>query len=244
MLEALQAPLEDEYSQWQLQPSLNDEEQILRQHLGMVKRIVQQLHHLASGCIGLDDMEQIGLVGLLEAVRRYGDIDDNFRFFASRRIRGAILDELRRRDWRPRQLRQQVHELNKVTKLLTKQLKRQPTEHELAEVMKISLEECHRLLYAAQAEELYSLEQLFENDSPSVDMASSDSNIQRLMDDDLLRYVLSQLPKREQLILDFYYQKELSLKEIAIVIGLSEARICQLHKQALKQMNAMIKSLL
>ncbi|WEM43011.1 RNA polymerase sigma factor FliA [Photobacterium sp. DA100] len=244
MLEAQQLPFEDEYAQWQAQPSQNNEEQILRQHLGLVKRIVQQLHHHASGCMGLDDMEQIGLLGLLEAVRRYGEMDDNFRFFAARRVRGAILDELRRRDWRPRQLRQQVHELNKVTKLLTKQLKRQPTEHELAEVLKISLDECHRLLYAAQAEELYSLEQLFESDSTSVDFGAKDSNLQHLINDDLLKHVLSQLPKREQLILDFYYQKELSLKEIAIVVGLSEARICQLHKQAIKQMNAMIKSLL
>ncbi|MGF1703052.1 FliA/WhiG family RNA polymerase sigma factor [Photobacterium makurazakiensis] len=241
-LEAMQTPLEDEYSQWQLQPSQKNEDQILRQHLGMVKRIVRQLHHHASGCIGLDDMEQIGLVGLLEAVRRYGAMDDNFRFFASRRIRGAILDELRRRDWRPRQLRQQVHELNKVSKQLTKQLKRQPTEYELAATLKISQEACNRLLYAAQAEELYSLEQLFENENSSFDIESNDSAIQRLIDDDLLKNVLSQLPKREQLILDFYYQKELSLKEIAIVIGLSEARICQLHKQALKQMNMMIKS--
>ncbi|MCQ1057444.1 FliA/WhiG family RNA polymerase sigma factor [Photobacterium sp. ZSDE20] len=244
MLEAQQLPFEDEYAQWQTKPSQNNEEQVLRQHLKLVKRIVQQLHHHASGCMGLDDMEQIGLLGLLEATRRYGEMDENFRFFAARRVRGAILDELRRRDWRPRQLRQQVHELNKVSKLLTKQLKRHPNEHELAKAMQISLEECHRLLYAAQAEELYSLEQLFESDSSSVDFGQSDSNLQHLINDDLLKHVLSQLPKREQLILDFYYQKELSLKEIAIVVGLSEARICQLHKQAIKQMNAMIKSVM
>lgn len=212
MLEAQQLPLEDEYAQWHNQPSQNNEEQILRQHLGLVKRIVQQLHHHASGCMGLDDMEQIGLLGLLESVRRYGEMDDNFRFFAARRVRGAILDELRRRDWRPRQLRQQVHELNKVTKQLTKQLKRQPSEQELAAALEISLDECHRLLFAAQAEELYSLEQLFEADSSSVDFGENDSNMQQMINDDLLKHVLSQLPKREQLILDFYYQKNSASK--------------------------------
>ncbi len=243
MLEAQSATIEADYGQWQQQPSAVNEEAIIRKHLGMVKRIVNQLRPHASGAMGLDDMEQIGLMGLLEAIRRYGDMDDNFQYFAVRRVRGAILDELRRRDWRPRQLRQKVHQMNNRTKLLAKELKRNPTEHEVAAAMDITQEEYHRLMYAAQAEELHSLEQLFEEGQTLSGLDYEDRGVRRMIDEDLMTHALGQLPKREQLILGLYYQHEMSLKEIAMVLGLTEARICQLHKQSLKNLRVVIQHL-
>ena len=241
MLEA-QDCSQHEYLEVQPTPSVVDEGAILRQHLKLVKRIVNQLRPHASATVGLDDMEQLGLLGLLEAARRYGDMDENFPYFASRRIRGAILDELRRRDWRPRQLRQQAHDLTNKVKLLTKKLSRQPSEQEILQELNLSSDEYHRLLYVSQAEELQSLEQLFEQGGDNFQFESSDSAVQHLIDQDLLKYALGRLPEREQLILSLYYLKELSLKEIAMVVGLTEARICQLHKQALGHLQTMIKS--
>jgi RNA polymerase sigma factor for flagellar operon FliA len=241
MLEAQDCAQYD-YLEVQPTPSVIDEGAILRQHLKLVKRIVNQLRPHASATVGLDDMEQLGLLGLLEAARRYGEMDENFPYFASRRIRGAILDELRRRDWRPRQLRQQAHDLTNKIKLLTKKLSRQPVEQEILHELNITSSEYHRLLYVSQAEELQSLEQLFEQGSEQYHLEPSDSAIQHLIDQDLLKHALGRLPEREQLILSLYYQKELSLKEIAMVVGLTEARICQLHKQALANLQTTIKN--
>ncbi|WP_428802842.1 FliA/WhiG family RNA polymerase sigma factor [Vibrio kyushuensis] len=241
MLEA-QDCSQHEYMEVQPTPSTLDEGAILRQHLKLVKRIVNQLRPHASATVGLDDMEQLGLLGLLEAARRYGEMDENFPYFASRRIRGAILDELRRRDWRPRQLRQQAHDLTNKIKLLTKKLSRQPSEQEILQELGLTSNEYHRLLYVSQAEELQSLEQLFEQGSEHFHLEPNDSAVQNLIDQDLLKYALGRLPERERLILSLYYLKELSLKEIAMVVGLTEARICQLHKQALNNLQTMIKS--
>ncbi|MEZ8825374.1 sigma-70 family RNA polymerase sigma factor [Vibrio amylolyticus] len=152
---------------------------------------------------------------------------------ASRRVRGAILDELRRRDWRPRQLRQQVHDLTDNIKLLTKKLSRQPTEQEILYELNLTSNEYHRLLYVSQAEELQSLEQLFEQGGEPYHSEPNDGSVQSVIDQNLLKYALGRLPEREQLILSLYYLKELSLKEIAMVVGLTEARICQLHKTSI-----------
>lgn len=241
MLEAQDCSQYD-YLEVQTAPSVIDEGALLRQHLKLVKRIVNQLRPHASATVGLDDMEQLGLLGLLEAARRYGEMDDNFPYFASRRIRGAILDELRRRDWRPRQLRQQAHDLTNKIKLLTKKLSRQPSEQEILQELNLTSNEYHRLLYVSQAEELQSLEQLFEQGGEQYHLEPSDGAVQSVIDQDLLKYALGRLPEREQLILSLYYLKELSLKEIAMVVGLTEARICQLHKQALTHLQTMIKS--
>ncbi|MEZ9231620.1 FliA/WhiG family RNA polymerase sigma factor [Vibrio amylolyticus] len=233
MLEVQESSQHDDYLEDQSASSIIDEGAMLRQHLKLVKRIVNQLRPHASATVGLDDMEQLGLLGLLEAARSYGEMDDNFPYFASRRVRGAILDELRRRDWRPRQLRQQVHDLTDNIKLLTKKLSRQPTEQEVLYELNLTSNEYHRLLYVSQAEELQSLEQLFEQGGEPYHSEPNDGAVQSVIDQNLLKYALGRLPEREQLILSLYYLKELSLKEIAMVVGLTEARICQLHKTSI-----------
>src|SRR6478736_5980669 len=107
-----------------------DDQGHLLAYAPLVKRIVYQLNSQVGGAIGRDDMEQIGLMGLLEALRRYGIPDGNFASFASMRIRGAILDELRRQDWRPREVRQQSHRLRDGVRDLTRRLGREPGEAE------------------------------------------------------------------------------------------------------------------
>ncbi|MDR9826349.1 RNA polymerase sigma factor FliA [Vibrio sp.] len=237
----VQLSLPDEYKECQAERPQHDEGQLLRQYLPLVKRIVNQLRPHCTAAVGLDDMEQLGLMGLLEASRRYGEIDENFPLFASRRIRGAILDELRRRDWRPRQLRQQAHELMNKIKVLTKKLARDPNEQEILSELGITSQEYHRGLYISQAEELQSLDSLIQDSGEAYSPESIDEGAQQVVDHDMIRYALGLLPEREQIILSLYYLKELSLKEIAMVVGLTEARVCQLHKLAVKNLQEMIK---
>ncbi|HDO1384646.1 lateral flagellar system RNA polymerase sigma factor LafS [Aeromonas veronii] len=208
------------------------EQAILTRYLPLVKRAACHLRSQVSACFDQEDMEQVGMMGLLEAWRRYGsEPDAQFESYAFKRIRGAMLDELRRLDWRPRQLRQQVHGHNQVQRELHNRLGRAPSEQELAAALDCSVDEVRQLSYASQAEALQSLEEWLENggkapttESDDVDMAMTISK------------VLATLDKREQLLLALYYQQELNMKEIALVLGLTESRVCQLHKQCVLQL--------
>lgn len=205
---------------------------ILVRYLPLVKRAASHLRSQVSACFDQEDMEQVGMMGLLEAWRRYGsEPDAQFESYAFKRIRGAMLDELRRLDWRPRQLRQQVHSHNQVQRELHNRLGRAPSEQELAAALDCSVDEVRQLAYASQAEALQSLEEWLENggkapttESDDIDMAMTISK------------VLATLDKREQLLLSLYYQQELNMKEIALVLGLTESRVCQLHKQCVLQL--------
>lgn len=213
-------------------PPRTGEQAILTRYLPLVKRAASHLRSQVSACFDQEDMEQVGMMGLLEAWRRYGSEPDvQFESYAFKRIRGAMLDELRRLDWRPRQLRQHVHSHNQVQRDLHNRLGRAPTEQELAAALNCTIEEVRLLAYASQAEALQSLEEWLENggrapatESDDVDMAMTISKALTLLD------------KREQLLLSLYYQQELNMKEIALVLGLTESRVCQLHKQCVLQL--------
>ncbi len=172
------------------------------------------------------------MMGLLEAWRRYdSEPDAQFESYAFKRIRGAMLDELRRLDWRPRQLRQQVHHHNQALRELHNHLGRPPTEPELAKSLGCSIEDVRQLAYVSQAEALQSLEEWLENGGKAPAIESDDVDLAMT-----ISKALASLDKREQLLLSLYYQQELNMKEIALVLGLTESRVCQLHKQCVFQL--------
>lgn len=208
------------------------EQVILSRYLPLVKRAATHLRSQVSTSFDQEDMEQVGMMGLLEAWRRYGgEPDAQFESYAFKRVRGAMLDELRRLDWRPRQLRQQVHGHNQVQRELFNRLGRNPTEQELAQALSCTVEEVRQLVYASQAEALQSLEEWLENGGRAPASESDDQDLAMT-----LGKVLGTLDKREQLLLSLYYQQELNMKEIALVLGLTESRVCQLHKQCVLQL--------
>ncbi|PTQ70075.1 FliA/WhiG family RNA polymerase sigma factor [Pseudomonas sp. GV071] len=205
------------------------EQRWVRQYLPLVKRIVSQLSLQASQAMDREDMEQIGLMGLLECLRRYGEPDEQFGRFAALRIRGAILDELRRLDWRPRQLRQQVHKVRDAIRALARRLGRVPSEEEVLADTGLSAKAYQDYLCADASEAIESLDELLQNGHDQATAGFED----RLHKERLLEQALGALNERERLILTLYYQHELSLKEIALVLDLTDARVCQLSKQAL-----------
>ena len=218
------------------------EQALLRRYLPLVKRAASHLRSQVSASFSREDLEQVGMMGLLEALRRYGgEPDEQFESYAFKRIRGAMLDELRRQDWRPRQTRQQAHDFNHVARTLYNRLGRAASEQELADEMQVSLEEIRELLYASQAEAMQSLDELLEVGSHPTEQ---ESPISRLEQERALGQVLGQLNKRDQLLLTLYYQHELNMKEIALVLGLTESRVCQLHKQCILQLNHQLADLL
>ncbi len=218
-----------------------DENEIIKKHLMLVNRIVNQLRlHINSFC-GLEDMRQIGMIGLLEAARRFHDLDDpQFPAFAACRIRGAILDELRRLDWRSRKTRQKAHELNDVTRDLMKALGRQPTDKEIIEALNTDEKDYYARLNANLAQEMQSLDSLLESGIHQFE-ADSDSIHQQQMAM-TLNSALTKLDKRDQFILTLFYQHEMNMHEIALALDVTPARICQLHKHALSQLNQILSA--
>ncbi|KXF81076.1 FliA/WhiG family RNA polymerase sigma factor [Enterovibrio coralii] len=214
-----------------------DENKLLQKHQILVKRIVNQLRAHATTHCSVEDMQQIGLIGLLEAGRRYGNVDDpQFPAYAVCRIRGAILDELRRLDWRSRKTRQDAHELNDVTRDLMRSLGRQPTDAEIIKALGTSEQDYYARLNASLAGEMQSLDQLLENGAEN-HIGDSYDGVSHEEARISLESALSKLNQRDQLLMTLFYQHDLNLHEIALVLDLTPPRICQLHKQALKQLN-------
>ncbi|VVP69088.1 RNA polymerase sigma factor for flagellar operon [Pseudomonas fluorescens] len=209
------------------------EQRWLMEYLPLVKRIVNQLSLQASQAMDRQDMEQIGLMGLLEGLRRYGVPDEHFARFAALRVRGAILDELRRLDWRPRQVRQRAHKVRDVLRQLARQLGRQPCESEALAATGLSAAQFQAHLRHEAGEAIESLDALLLEGGER-DLGQGGSSVEgRVHSERLLAQALEQLNERERLVLTLYYQHELNLKEIGLVLDISDARVCQLSKQAI-----------
>jgi RNA polymerase sigma factor for flagellar operon FliA len=216
--------------------SAKDEQRHLVAYAPLVKRIARQLNSQVSGAMGREDMEQIGLMGLLEALRRYGTPDTGFASYAGLRVRGAILDELRRQDWRPRAVRQDSHKMRDAVRALTRKLGREPNDKEAAEALGISQDEWRQFLLDDVAEELLSFDDVLQD---ATDRASSSPGPEeQYMVRRSLEQALNALSEREQRVIQMIYEFELSYKEIAAVLDLSDARVCQLNKSALAKMKA------
>ncbi|MEN3160135.1 FliA/WhiG family RNA polymerase sigma factor [Alkalimonas sp. NCh-2] len=201
----------------------------------LVKRAAAHLRSLVGSMVDKDDLQQIGLMGLLSALRRYGrEPDEQFESYAFKRIRGAMLDEFRRTDWRPRQLRQQSHQLRDKTRELTRQLGHVPGDEALCAALGIDMTTLLELQYVGQAEAMESLDMLLEQQSES---QLGSSNLNQLELKLSLKKAMASLPERNRLLLQLYYSHELNMKEIALVLELTESRVCQLHKQSVEMLS-------
>ena len=220
--------------------SVAEEQKHLLAYAPLVKRIVRQLNSQISGAIDREDMEQIGLMGLLEALRRYGEPDGAFGSYASLRIRGAILDELRRQDWRPRAVRQESHRLRDSVRALTRRLGREPGEHEIMQALDMTPEAYQAYQMAENAESIASFDEVLQDAVGHADSAPNPE--EQLMVKRSLEQALRGLDEREQRVVQMYYEFELSYKEIAAVLDLTDARVCQLNKGALGKMRAVLQN--
>lgn len=199
--------------------------------------------------VEVDDLIQAGLLGLLGAVERFDDEQGaNFETFASQRIRGAMLDELRDADWASRNVRKSARQIEAAIHVLQQRLGRPPAEQEIASELQLELEAYFELLNDARGAQLVYYEDLQE--------ADGDEFLGRFVDEstpapfDLLvgqrfRKALVQaigaLPEREKMLMNMYYDQELNFKEIGAVLGVSESRVCQLHTQTVSRLRGWLK---
>ncbi|KQV61940.1 MULTISPECIES: FliA/WhiG family RNA polymerase sigma factor [unclassified Duganella] len=234
LVDTVAAPYAESYAA----VSIADEQKHLLAYAPLVKRIVRQLNSQVQGAIDRDDMEQIGLMGLLEALRRYGEPDTGFGSYAALRVRGAILDELRRQDWRPRAVRQQSHKMRDAVRELTRKLGREPSEQETMNALGLDTDSYQAYLLDENAETIASFDEILQD--TLADTGSVAGPEEQLMIRRSLEQALTGLDEREQRVIQMYYEFELSYKEIAAVLDLTDARVCQLNKQALNKMKAVL----
>ncbi|MFC3533450.1 RNA polymerase sigma factor FliA [Vogesella facilis] len=214
------------------------ERQVLSDYAPLVKRVVRQLSSQVGGALEREDMQQIGLMGLLDALRRYGGVpDERFGAYAAVRVRGAILDELRRQDWRPRTVRQEAHRSRDALRELARQLGREPSEAEASAALGVDAAGYQDYLLAENAETLASFDELMHDEAAQQVTGSVEA---QYLNRRSLEQALTVLDAREQRVIQLYYEFELSLKEIAAVLELTEARVCQINKAALKKMRAVL----
>lgn len=216
--------------------------ELLTQYMPLVRRQALTLQVRLPASIELDDLIQAGMVGLLEALGRFDATQGaTFATFASQRIRGAMMDELRTRDWLPRSVRRSARAVDRAVRQLEQQLGRAPEEHEIAHHLEMPLGDYQQLLNDTNSGQLLPFEELVAEGSEPVSYEPNNSPFEQLLDGQqrqTLIDAIEALPEREKLLMALYYQEELNLKEVGAVLGVTESRVSQLHSQAVSRLRA------
>ncbi|MDH5378427.1 MAG: RNA polymerase sigma factor FliA [Gammaproteobacteria bacterium] len=232
------APYEDN------QLSAQNDQELVSRYAPLVKRIAYHLISRLPPSVLPDDLIQAGMIGLLEAARNYDSTQGaSFETYAGIRIRGSMLDEIRRSDWAPRSVHKKARMVAEAVRLIENRTGRDARDHEVAEALGISLDEYHQMLIAASGYRITSFEEITPGDEVFADTFSEEDGgpLDGLQKEDFKRCLseaIASLPERERLVMALYYDEELNLREIGEVLGVSESRVCQIHSQAVIRLQA------
>lgn len=219
--------------------------ELLTQYMPLVRRQALTLQVRLPASIELDDLIQAGMVGLLEALGRFDAAQGaTFATFASQRIRGAMMDELRTRDWLPRSVRRSARAVDDAVRRLEQQLGRPPEESEIARELEMPLSEYQQLLNDTNSGQLLPFEELVADGGEPAGDDAQHRPFDQLLDEQqrhTLIEAIEALPEREKLLMALYYQEEMNLKEVGAVLGVTESRVSQLHSQAVSRLRARLR---
>lgn len=221
------------------------------QYIPLVRRLAHHLIAKLPASVQIDDLIQAGLIGLMDAITRFEEGQGaQFETYASQRIRGAMLDELRSADWMPRGVRQAQRKIETATLKAEQKLGRSATEKEIADVMGVSLEEYQDMLFDSRGASLVFYDDYAEDGDGEGYLdrqigGDEEANPLEMLGDQRFRDGLIQaiedLPEREKMLMGLYYEQELNFREIAAVLGVTESRVCQLHTQAVSRLKAKLR---
>jgi RNA polymerase sigma factor for flagellar operon FliA len=222
------------------------QQELVHKHADLVKRIAYHLVSRMPPNVEVDDLIQSGMIGLLDAAKHYSATKGaNFETYAGIRIRGAMLDEVRKSDWTPRSVHRSTREIADVVRKIENEKGRDATPADVAERLGVSIDEYHKLLKDAAGCRLFSFEQMSSSgdESSPADHARDErpgpcDHIENAGFRDALAAGIGGLPEREKLVLSLYYDEDMNLREIGEVLEVSESRVCQIHAQALVRLRA------
>lgn len=249
---AVRPSAQELWQRYHQQADTHIENALVEQYLPLVRSAVGRLAMTLPEHVDADDLHSAGLIGLLQALRNYDPSSGtSFEGYARRRIRGSMLDELRRMDWVPRTVHEKARRIQAIISQLEQRLARTPTEQEVAREMKISVTEYTEMLDEVRPAAFVCLDaacpsQGNENSSlydivPNTDEEGPVEEVSKRELKQVILERLQELPDMQRKVLALYYGEDLHLREIAEVFGLTESRICQIHSQAILSIRAYLQ---
>ncbi|MBW1672724.1 MAG: FliA/WhiG family RNA polymerase sigma factor [Deltaproteobacteria bacterium] len=224
-------------------------QELVIKYAPLVKFIAERMAIRLPPNILKEELVSAGIVGLIDALDKFNsEMGIKFQTYAEHRIKGAILDELRKRDWIPRSVRKDIHRIEDAITAVKYRLGREPEDYEIAQEMGIDIDSYYKMSSKAQGITLVSLDKVMP-DGSTPKFTKQASNIPSPFDELKIKEVkkiiseaLVNLSKKEQLVISLYYYDELTLKEIAKVLGLTESRISQIHSKAIQRLRIRLRS--
>jgi len=219
-------------------------DQMIIEHAPLVKRIVYHMITRLPPSVPVDDLIQAGMIGLIEATRNYDPSQGaSFDTYAGIRIRGAIVDEIRKNDWAPRSVYKKSRAISAAVKKIENEYGRDARDYEIAKELDISIDEYHHLLLDASGYRVTSFNEVSSQDEAMIDSIVGNTStpfegVQHGKFRKELANCISCLPERERLVMALYYDEELNLREIGEVLGVTESRVSQIHSQAIIRLRA------
>ena len=254
MAEALKN-LSDEviWEQYRQSADIKVRNHLIERYAPLVKYVAGRMATNMPPQVEFDDLVSYGIFGLIDAIEKY-EPSRGFKFktYATTRIRGAIIDELRALDWIPRSVRQKSRQLQQVYSDLENRLGRAASDEEIAQELGISLEEFDQLVNDVSGTAVISLDDVWHVGSDDDEIQVGDTiagsekdhpnyKIEREEIKNILIDAIKQLPPREKEVIALYYYEELTLKEIGLVLGVTESRVSQLHSKAIMRLKAKLQ---
>jgi RNA polymerase sigma factor for flagellar operon FliA len=226
-----------------------DRERLILEHLPQVRLIARRIHDRLPGSVNLEDLISTGIVGLIAAIDHFNpSLNVKLKTYAEYKIRGAILDSLRGLDWAPRQKRKKAKQIEAAIAVAEQRLKRTPSEEEIAEQLELTIEQLHTWLVEVRGVDVGRLENNSGDGGRDLLKCLSDDRekwpskiVERAELARLLATSIERMPHVERTVLHLYYREEMTLREIARIIGLHESRVSQLKTQAILRLRGYLK---
>lgn len=218
-------------------------DQFIEDHRQLVRKIALHLRRRLPSYVELEDLFQAGFIGLLEARNNYKtNMNTTFETFASYRIRGAIIDSLRKNTWGSRETLKNMRMINDAINKIEQRKQTVPTTEDIAAELGISVEEYFCMCQQISINNVISIDSIDEDDTTNTDIMQNPEELSEKENIiQQIKLTIANFPEREQIVLSLYYVEEFTFKQIGEILDLTEARICQLHSQAISRLKGKLK---
>ena len=232
---------------YQKSGELSIKQELVMRYLYIVKTIASQMRGVYAGSLQMEDIINEGVIAIMKGIDRYDPERDNkFETFISRRIRGMIIDLVRKNDWMPRDFRKQAKALEETQAALGRSLGRPPTDEEIAAALDLDIRKYRKIQRMSVMMNVLSLDMITddEGERQSMQLSSGDLDSQpekaflRGESRQMLAAAVETLKEKEKMVISLYYVEELNMGQIAQILGVSEPRISQIHSSAIRKLKA------